>query len=161
MNLWQYGGKQYRITECRGDKYNEPLLVLQRNDEGDTGWLELARWRVLEDGPTFGGLANILIAAFTSHETSDSISKWARETFGPITSATPDCVVIDRAYQEWVELACAPPEKRASEAADVIIVLSQLFPLYGTDMQTEIDAKMRTNRARQWETNGDGTGRHK
>jgi hypothetical protein len=63
-------GNRYRITEdarpiaisARGESFARVLWRLDSAAGGD-GWVALAKWRSLEDGPTFGGLANIVITA--------------------------------------------------------------------------------------------------
>lgn len=53
------------------------------------------------------------------------------------------------------------PEKIPAEAADVAIVLFGLAHMRGFDLLAAVDDKMKTNRARKWNLNGDGTGYHK
>jgi NTP pyrophosphatase (non-canonical NTP hydrolase) len=52
------------------------------------------------------------------------------------------------------------PDKIASEAADVLIVLYGLAGMRGFDLHAEVDRKMEVNRGRRWEAMGDGTGYH-
>lgn len=66
---WQYGGKLHRLRE---DRRQHPTsggthdyLVMERLTESD-GWLELVAWRTTEEGPTFAGLANCLLAGVTN-----------------------------------------------------------------------------------------------
>jgi hypothetical protein len=65
MKKWTHEGREYRVTEEQAVVCRVRVIerVLARQDGGDTGWLELARWRAAEDGPTFGGLANVMLSA--------------------------------------------------------------------------------------------------
>lgn len=95
------------------------------------------------------------------HETQKTITDWAVATFGKAPSIAH---ILDRAEDEFFELkeaiANGNPEKIAEEIADVRIVLCQISERLGYNEQAAVDAKMKINRARQWETNGDGTGKH-
>ena len=50
--------------------------------------------------------------------------------------------------------------KAAEEAADVVIVLCQVFGRLGKDLHKEIDRKMEINRKRRWAIDGAGHGHH-
>lgn len=94
-------------------------------------------------------------------ETQQSIALWAEETFGPVSNLK---ALVDRASLEVAELSEAVhlgnSAEIGQEAADIVILLYRLLELNGMDLQTEVDAKMATNRARRWVAKGDGTGRH-
>lgn len=63
---WTHNEKRHRLTDTRmePDTYGRArsVRVLSRWEGGDTGWLELARWRSNEDGPSFAGLANAIVS---------------------------------------------------------------------------------------------------
>lgn len=88
-------------------------------------------------------------------ETFQSIQDWGHSTFG--VPSLGRCV--KRAYEEWVELEDDVANGRDPEAvvevADVIITLLNI-----PGVPEAIEGKMKINRARQWNTNGDGTGYH-
>lgn len=90
-------------------------------------------------------------------ETQASISTWAKETFGEPTSLE---LVVDRFLEEVEELQTGAPEDLPDECADCMIVLLQVAATAGFDLQEAIDAKMKINRARKWNTKGDGVGQH-
>ena len=94
-------------------------------------------------------------------ETSHTIREWADATFG----AAPDLTaLVRRARLELGELEQAllagDNAEAGREAADVAILLHRLAALTGHDLNDQVDAKMRINRARQWQAAGDGTGSH-
>jgi NTP pyrophosphatase (non-canonical NTP hydrolase) len=96
-------------------------------------------------------------------ETPATIAAWAEQTFGRPASLRD---IVYRAKREMDELVEAVDEGAESprvvgEAADVLIVLSQVFAFAGADMWGEVDAKMAVNRAREWIIEGPGFGRHK
>ncbi len=98
----------------------------------------------------------------TGSETSVSISDWANATFGEIDS---NMSVFNRAWKEWNELSGKLHDSddhpgTPEEIADVAIVLARIMTRFGTDLQVEIDKKMRINRARKWKLTGDGHGQH-
>ncbi len=95
-------------------------------------------------------------------EGQNTISKWAEDTFGPVSS---NARVAARANEEMAELLRAltygdNSDKAASEIADVFIVLYRLADRLGVDIHDEIDKKMAINRARKWTLDGTGHGRH-
>ncbi|MFC4347824.1 dATP/dGTP pyrophosphohydrolase domain-containing protein [Kordiimonas lipolytica] len=94
-------------------------------------------------------------------ETQQSITKWAEETFGPVSDQT---VLVRRAKVELDELleATAQGDKReiGKETADIAILLYRLMELNGLNLTEEVTAKMAENRARSWLASGDGTGSH-
>lgn len=117
-------------------------------------------------------------------ETQASIYEWMNATFPGTDPESPRKSL--RALEEMVELclACGAterdvraavvrelekkgaagpdrrPDKIPSEAADVVIVLYGVAGINGFDLHKAVDAKMRVNRARKWNLNGDGTGYH-
>lgn len=98
----------------------------------------------------------------TPRETQASISRWADETFGPVSS---NARVAARANEEMAELLRALTSddahpKAAEEVADVFIVLYRVATRLGVDLHEVIDAKMAVNRARVWATDGTGHGYH-
>jgi hypothetical protein len=123
-----------------------------------------------------------------SHETQESIGRWAVESFGGEMGLTPrHCI---RLLEEVMELCLAAgasldeidvavvaqarkccqrlnrsgrspePAKVPCEMADCAIVLDTLAHRAGIDLQAEKDAKMKINRSRKWKSMGDGTGYH-
>jgi NTP pyrophosphatase (non-canonical NTP hydrolase) len=132
-------------------------------------------WVVSEtEGTIVGGIDNaleILVkdrdywkakATRPSHEeTQGSITQWADESFGLVTSRARAAV---RANEEMAELLKAITSnefgKAAEEIADVVICLSRLASVLGVDMQSAVDAKMSKNRARKWVPDGTGHGYH-
>ncbi len=98
----------------------------------------------------------------SSCETTESIARWAEETFGPAASLT---ALLDRAALELDEAreaaaANASPQAIGHELADVAILLHCLAAQTGQDLSALVNEKMRINRARRWTRAGDGTGRH-
>jgi NTP pyrophosphatase (non-canonical NTP hydrolase) len=95
------------------------------------------------------------------HETSTTIQAWAEPIFGPVSNLTD---LVDRAALELAELkqalANGGTAEAKAEAADVVILLHRVAALLGTDLATEVDAKMTINRARNWVPDGKGAGRH-
>ena len=91
-------------------------------------------------------------------ETFDTINQWQRETF-PL--ATLDGV-LRHIEEEWVEFhAASTLADRIEEAVDLIILLSCYVDQVGNvGAQPHVDDKMRRNRARRWNIQADGTGRH-
>jgi len=94
-------------------------------------------------------------------ETSHTIREWGDATFG---EARDLIALVVRARGELDELEQALRAKdhaeAGREAADVAILLHRLVALLGSDLSTEVDAKMQINRARKWKAAGDGTGGH-
>ena len=94
-------------------------------------------------------------------EPSSSICVWGDETFGKVKDPVS---LVTRAEAELTELKDAliagdMPEA-GKEAADVTILLHRLMAILGKDLSDEVDAKMAINRAREWQSAGDGTGSH-
>ena len=94
-------------------------------------------------------------------ETSTTIQAWAEPVFGPVADLRD---LVDRAALELAELkqalASGDLAEAKAEAADVVILLHRVAALLGTDLATEVDAKMAINRARSWVRDGKGAGRH-
>jgi NTP pyrophosphatase (non-canonical NTP hydrolase) len=102
------------------------------------------------------------VAPIPQHETQQSISQWANDTFGPLTTNVRAAV---RANEEMAELLRElamddTSPKAAAEIADVFIVLYRLADRMGVDVQAEIDRKMAINRDRQWVRDGSGHAYH-
>lgn len=96
----------------------------------------------------------------TPHETFDSINAWQRTTFPNATIEG----VCKHLVEEWVEFMLAPTTAESIvEAVDLIILLTCYIDKEtgGGGAQGPVDAKMAINRARQWNIQPDGTGRHK
>lgn len=95
------------------------------------------------------------------HETQATIARWGEETFGPVAHPS---ALAKRARLELDELVEALERGDAAEAehetADVLILLHRLGATLGFDLGEAVDTKMKINRARQWVSSGDGTGRH-
>jgi NTP pyrophosphatase (non-canonical NTP hydrolase) len=95
-------------------------------------------------------------------ETQESVSVWAEETFGPISTKIR---VAARANEEMAELlrelAIDDNNRKAGEEiADIIIILYRLASRLNINVQTEIAAKMEINRRRSWRLDGTGHGYH-
>lgn len=100
--------------------------------------------------------------ASQKHETSATIDAWARVTFGERADMRTS---FERTVKEWRELrnrmTIDPLDSKIpEECADVAICLGAVLAERGADLQTEINRKMKINRARRWRLNGDGTGQH-
>ncbi len=100
-----------------------------------------------------------------AHETQQSITQWAAETFGPCSAAR----AVARMVEEMEELkavdATAWPtatyvKKLKDECADVLITMYRAASLLQFDVQQAVDDKMAINRAREWTLRDDGTGYH-
>jgi NTP pyrophosphatase (non-canonical NTP hydrolase) len=95
-------------------------------------------------------------------ETQDSITEWARETFGPAHFEQ----LVARLNEEVAELITAALSEKtswsdvAAECADVYIMLAQVASYCYRDLGAAVDLKMKINRARVWATDGKGTGQH-
>lgn len=95
-------------------------------------------------------------------ESQSSISTWATDTFGPVSS---NARVAARANEEMAELLRAltaddRSPKAGEEMADVLIVLYRLAERLGMDIHKEVDRKMAINRAREWKLDATGHGYH-
>lgn len=119
-------------------------------------------------------------------ETQQSIAKWARETFpgGDDLSPAHALRMLDEAIELCLVIGCTfnemsahvsdafnqsvigpntsipNPAYVAAELADVAICLDVMAERRGIGLRVEVDRKMAINRARRWQSNGDGTGRH-
>lgn len=90
-------------------------------------------------------------------ETQLSINLWQLEHFPTAKSAG----VVNHLREEFREFLDAPSDENAAEeAADIVILLYCWAMLNRVDLHAEIDRKMAKNRARQWNIQADGTGRH-
>lgn len=94
-------------------------------------------------------------------ETQETVVAWVRATFGEPQPRRS----IERALEEVVELEELLPkdytvDEVGEEMADVVICLMAAAEANGVDLRDAINAKMRKNRARRWESRGDGTGYH-
>jgi NTP pyrophosphatase (non-canonical NTP hydrolase) len=100
-----------------------------------------------------------------SHETQQSINAWQREHFPHATRygvRKHFLEEVDEMLDEAIHLnadACGG-DKLAAEMADVYILLCCLAMHYRIDLHVAVDEKMRVNRAREWNIQSDGTGRH-
>ena len=97
-----------------------------------------------------------------SIETQSTITEWANDTFG---RAKSNLSIAARALQEMSELITklSADDKHVhayDELADVEIVLARLWENLQYDRQTEINRKMRINRGRTWNLDGNGHGQH-
>jgi len=96
-------------------------------------------------------------------ETSQTIHRWGRETFGEARSVR---TYAQRAREELEELIEAIENDESSdsilaEAADVTILLHRLAAALDGDLSDAVDEKMGINRRRSWTKSGDGVGQHK
>jgi NTP pyrophosphatase (non-canonical NTP hydrolase) len=91
-------------------------------------------------------------------ETQASINRWQAAQFPTATMSG----VVKHLTEEFEEFLDAPlGESAAEEAADIVILLYCWAMMNGTNLHAEIDRKMAKNRARVWNIQADGTGRHK
>ncbi len=86
-----------------------------------------------------------------TRETTATIATWSRLTFGDV----PLRLVAARANQEMAELLVEVngqkrKEKLAEECADIVIVLCRIANSFGYDLWSQVEAKMTTNRRREW-----------
>lgn len=92
------------------------------------------------------------------HETQESITQWAKETFGPVTDLQR---AVERCEEEMVEFEDAyTPQEHIEEAADVVITFYCMSSALGYDLHEYIDRKMQINRQRKWQKDGTGHGYH-
>lgn len=98
-------------------------------------------------------------------ETQQTISTWARKTFGDARVGT----LVARCNEEMAELIAAAMtisvsdetfSKIAEECADVYIVLCQVAESVGVDLDEQVDRKMAKNRVRKWKVGPGGIGQH-
>jgi len=91
-------------------------------------------------------------------ETITTVTTWANEAFGQAEIG----VQIERAKKEFIELLKLQEvdhdnAQLAEEAADVCICL---YRVIGTLDPEAINKKMKKNRARKWQVDGNGTAQH-
>ena len=100
--------------------------------------------------------------ASLKHETSATIDAWARVTFGEREDMRTSYERTVKEFRELRDRMIVDPldPKIPEECADVAICMGAILAERGADLQTEIDRKMKINRARKWRLNGDGTGQH-
>jgi len=96
-------------------------------------------------------------------ESSKSINKWGRETFGDAASVKAYAL---RAQEELTELIKAiesgePDKNIALEAADVTILLHRITGTLRLELYDAVDEKMAINRGRDWVPDGNGVGQHR
>lgn len=94
-----------------------------------------------------------------SSESQQTINEWQRAHF---PDATIEGVLnhLKEEFQEFLDAQQSGDEGTAVEAADVVILLYCWAMHSGVDLHAAIDAKMSINRARRWNIQPDGTGRH-
>lgn len=94
-------------------------------------------------------------------EIQHAIAAWADETFGEPTTMT---ATATRANKEMAELLVAVEagqgQSAVEEVADIVIVLCRLMDHLCGDIWTEVEKKMKVNRARDWKLDGRGQGYH-
>lgn len=95
-------------------------------------------------------------------ETQMTISMWAEQIFGPVSS---NARVAARANEEMAELLRALTAddnhpKAIEEIADIFIVLYRLADRMGIDIHSEVNRKMAVNRGRKWAMDNTGHGYH-
>ena len=88
-----------------------------------------------------------------------AIGNWSIRTFGPIKD-------ISKASEKLVEEAgeaCASASRPSfgEELADVVIVAMNLAHQAGINLETEVIEKMRINRSRTWNLDGNGSAHHR
>lgn len=91
-------------------------------------------------------------------ETFETINAWQRETFPNATLEG----IMRHLNEEWKEFWSADTiDDMVKEAVDLIIVLSGFIDhCTRQGAQVHVDNKMRINRARSWNIQPDGSGRH-
>lgn len=88
---------------------------------------------------------------------SERISAWALRTFGQGSEKS----LLRRFEQELEEFYKADTkEKRAEEAADMVITLCNYTRSLGYDLAHVVYMKEFVNNRREWVSHGDGTGQH-
>lgn len=118
--------------------------------------------------------STIVATEIPPDDTPETIVQWARDTFGGTARASK---IAARANKEMAELLMVIAEieskspydpetlqlleKAKSEVADILIVVMQLAPLLGFDLQKKINEKMQINRKRTLERADDGSYQHK
>lgn len=103
-------------------------------------------------------------------EDQGTIEDWRAATFGG--TPTPERAA-ERAWEEMAEFALScdisimanadrvvTNSETIREAANVVIALYAFAEAAGEDLDAEVARKMAINRARKWESAGDGTGYH-
>lgn len=93
-------------------------------------------------------------------ETFDSINRWQRNTFADATLRGVEKHIHEE-FKEFTEAWSVADS--VVEAVDLIILLACYIDkaTAGEGAQRHVDAKMAINRARKWDIQADGTGRHK
>jgi len=90
-------------------------------------------------------------------ETQATINRWQAEQFPDATEEG----ILDHLREEFNEfLGSATQAETMVEAADLVILLYAWAGKVGGDLHAAVDAKMGINRARTWNIQPDGTGRH-
>lgn len=94
-------------------------------------------------------------------ETQQTINEWQDKNFPSATEEGIKEHFIEE-VDEFLSACFHGPENNASEeAADVMILLYDWARKRNIDLHLEVDKKMAKNRAREWNIQLDGTGRHK
>ncbi len=114
-------------------------------------------------------------------ETTETIGRWADETFGEGSVAGAAMRLLDEVAELCVAAGVSPsdaslavhrglfralekdhdgPDALPGEVADCAIVLHTIAWKSGADLASEVDAKMGRNRKRRWRRTGDGCGQH-
>lgn len=97
----------------------------------------------------------------TDSETQNSIVQWSKATFGECKNINRMAVRLNSELAELLaHISLEEWKKARDECADVYIVLVSLVNILGDDLHYRVDQKMRINRARKWQSFGDGTGQH-
>ena len=96
------------------------------------------------------------------HETQQTINEWQRENFPNSTLAGVVRHLREEVGEFFEALQYATNDYAVvSEAADIVILLYAWADKVQIDLHKAIDSKMAINRARNWNIQPDGTGRHK
>lgn len=97
-----------------------------------------------------------------TRECQETISNWAEETFGPVTTNVRTATRLNDEMAELLsKLAKDDTHPGAGdEMADVLIILFRLAEKLGYDLLYEVDRKMEVNRGRTWILDGTGHGHH-
>lgn len=112
-----------------------------------------------------------LFARVDTHETQETITAWANETFGvqsPASVAERMSLEVRELVEGLAAVAHTPTQdldpdtldNLRLEVADVAIMLSQVAELLCVDLSAIIDHKMKVNRKRTWSQNETGHFQH-
>lgn len=96
------------------------------------------------------------------NETQETITKWAKETFGESTVEASIKRMLKECKELEDKLECGASTYKdiAEEIADIFITGHRVLYELGFSTDDIVNSKMEINRNRKWKLNGDGTGQH-